>query len=235
MTTVITWLTDNDDFPPVEQALTEPNGLLAAGDSIPSSRLLAAYRRGIFPWYSDQQPVLWWSPDPRMVLFPSEFRMPRSLAKRLRRRDYEIRVDTAFTEVMRGCAMPRSDEAGTWITLDIIAAYSELHRLGHAHSVETWIDGELAGGLYGVSLGRAFYGESMFARVSDASKIAFAHLVHQLARWQFGMIDCQMNTAHLARFGAREISRAEFSRKLTELVNYPRPAVSWQFENDLFE
>ena len=130
--------------------------------------------------------------------------------------------------------MPRSGEAGTWITGDIIAAYSELHRLGHAHSVETWIDGELAGGLYGVSLGRAFYGESMFARVSDASKIAFAHLVRQLLRWQFGMIDCQMNTAHLARFGAREISRAEFSRKLTELVNYPKPTVSWQFENDLF-
>ena len=210
MTTVITWLTDKDDFPPLEQALTEPNGLLAAGDSLPSSRLLAAYRLGIFPWYSDQQPVLWWSPDPRMVLFPGEF-------------------------LMRGCAMPRSDASGTWITEDIIAAYSELHRIGHAHSVETWIDGELAGGLYGVSLGRAFYGESMFARVSDASKIAFAHLVHQLKRWQFGMIDCQMNTAHLARFGAREISRVEFSRKLTELVNYPKPAVSWQFENDLFE
>ena len=234
MTTVITWLSDNDDFPPVEQALTEPNGLLAAGDSLSTSRLLAAYSRGIFPWYSDQQPVLWWSPDPRMVLFPDEFRIPRSLAKRLRRRDYEIRVDHSFTEVMRGCAMPRSGEAGTWITGDIIAAYSELHRLGHAHSVETWIDGELAGGLYGVSLGRAFYGESMFARVSDASKIAFAHLVRQLLRWQFGMIDCQMNTAHLARFGAREIRRAEFSRKLTELVNYPKPTVSWQFENDLF-
>ena len=234
MTAVITWLTDDDDFPPLQQALTEPNGLLAAGDSLEASRLLAAYRRGIFPWYSDRQPVLWWSPDPRMVLFPGEFRMPRSLAKRLRRRDYEIRVDSVFTGVMRGCAMPRGEEAGTWITGDMIAAYSELHRLGHAHSIETWINGELAGGLYGVSLGRVFYGESMFARVSDASKIAFAHLVRQLTRWQYGMIDCQMNTAHLARFGAREISRAEFSRKLTELVNYPGPAAAWQFDDDLF-
>lgn len=234
MTGVITWLTDNDEFPPVQQALTEPNGLLAASEHLSTSRLLTAYRRGIFPWYSDQQPVLWWSPDPRMVLYPDEFRMPRSLAKRLRRQDYEIRVDSAFAEVMRGCAMPRGEDVGTWITDDMIAAYSELHRLGHAHSVETWINGELAGGLYGVALGRAFYGESMFARVSDASKIAFAHLVHQLSRWKFGLIDCQMNTAHLARFGAREISRAEFSRKLTELVNYPEPAAAWQFENDLF-
>lgn len=234
MTIVITWLTDNDAFPPVQQALAEPNGLLAASDRISSSRLIAAYRRGIFPWYSDQQPVLWWSPDPRMVLFPEEFRMPRSLAKRLRHRDYEIRVNSAFTEVMRECAMPRKGESGTWITAEMIAAYGELHRLGKAHSVETWIDGKLAGGLYGVSLGRAFYGESMFARVSDASKIAFAHLVRQLSRWQFGLIDCQMNTAHLARFGAREITRAEFSLKLTELVNYPASDSAWQFENDLF-
>lgn len=234
MTVVIPWLTNNDEFPPVQQALTEPNGLLAAGDDLAPARLLAAYRRGIFPWYSDHQPVLWWSPDPRMVLLLGEFRMPRSLAKRLRRGDYQIRVDSAFAQVMRECAMPRSDDAGTWITEDMIAAYCELHRLGHAHCVETWIDGELAGGLYGVALGRAFYGESMFARVDDASKIAFAHLVRQLARWQFGMIDCQMNTAHLARFGAREIPRAEFSRKLTELVNYPSPAAVWQFDDDLF-
>lgn len=231
---MIPWLTDTDEFPPVQQALTEPNGLLAAGDSLDPMRLLAAYRRGIFPWYSGRQPVLWWSPDPRMVLFPGEFRMPRSLAKRLRRRDYEIRVDTSFAAVMQGCAMPRSDDAGTWITQDMIAAYCELHRLGHAHCVETWIDGELAGGLYGVALGRAFYGESMFARSNDASKIAFAHLVRQLERWQFGLIDCQMNTAHLARFGAREIPRTEFSRALTELVNYPLPASVWRFEDSLF-
>ena len=235
MTAVIPWLTEYEDFPSVEQALPEPNGLLAAGASLAPERLLNAYRRGIFPWFSDRQPILWWSPDPRMVLFPAEFRMPRSLSKRLRRRDYEIRIDTAFASVMQACAMPRSDGNGTWITQDMIAAYCELHRLGHAHSIETWIDGELAGGLYGMALGRAFYGESMFARVNDASKLAFAHLVRQLERWRFGIIDCQMNTAHLARFGAREIPRAEFSRKLMELVNYPSPAAVWQFEDDLFK
>jgi leucyl/phenylalanyl-tRNA--protein transferase len=235
MTNVIPWLTEQEEFPPVARALLEPNGLLAAGGGLAPERLLAAYRLGIFPWYSGNQPVLWWSPDPRMVLFPAEFRMPRSLGKRLRRHDYEIRVDSAFTEVMHGCALPRSDGAGTWITQDMIDAYYRLHQLGYAHSIETWIDGKLAGGLYGMAIGRAFFGESMFARVSDASKIAFAHLVHQLARWQFGMIDCQMNTAHLARFGAREIPRSEFSQNLTELVNYPSTTISWQFEDDLFK
>jgi leucyl/phenylalanyl-tRNA--protein transferase len=235
MTNVIPWLTEQEEFPPVARALLEPNGLLAAGGGLAPERLLAAYRLGIFPWYSGNQPVLWWSPDPRMVLFPAEFRMPRSLGKRLRRHDYEIRVDSAFTEVMHGCALPRSDGAGTWITQDMIDAYYRLHQLGYAHSIETWIDGKLAGGLYGMAIGRAFFGESMFARVSDASKIAFAHLVHQLARWQFGMIDCQMNTAHLARFGAREIPRSEFSQNLTELVNYPSTTISWQFEDNLFK
>jgi leucyl/phenylalanyl-tRNA--protein transferase len=235
MTNVIPWLTEQEEFPPVARALLEPNGLLAAGGGLAPERLLAAYRLGIFPWYSGNQPVLWWSPDPRMVLFPAEFRMPRSLGKRLRRHDYEIRIDSAFTEVMHGCALPRSDGAGTWITQDMIDAYYRLHQLGYAHSIETWIDGKLAGGLYGMAIGRAFFGESMFARVSDASKIAFAHLVHQLARWQFGMIDCQMNTAHLARFGAREIPRSEFSQNLTELVNYPSTTISWQFEDNLFK
>lgn len=232
---MIPWLADREKFPPVEQALDDPNGLLAAGGDLSVERLLSAYRSGIFPWFSDPQPVLWWSPDPRMVLFPADFRMPHSLAKRLRRRDYEIRVDTDFGEVIHGCALPRRDGGGTWITADMMSAYCELHRLGHAHSVETWIDGKLAGGLYGIAIGRAFYGESMFARVSDASKIAFAHLVKQLTRWQFGMIDCQMNTAHLARFGAREIPRADFSRNLAELVNYAAPAAVWQFEDDLFK
>jgi leucyl/phenylalanyl-tRNA--protein transferase len=233
MTAVIPWLTEDDDFPPVEHALTEPDGLLAAGGSLAAPRLLAAYRRGIFPWYSSGQPLLWWSPDPRMVLFPSELHTPRSLAKRLRRRDYEIRVDSAFAEVMRNCAMPRSGDGGTWITPEMIEAYCELHRLGYAHSVETWIDGRLAGGLYGVALGRAFFGESMFARTADASKIAFVHLVRQLERWQFGLIDCQMNTEHLARFGAREIPRAAFTRSLTELVNYAPDAAAWRFEDNL--
>lgn len=232
MTRMIPWLEAGDDFPPLERALAEPSGLLAAGGDLSPARLLTAYRRGIFPWYGKDQPVLWWSPDPRMVLFPAEFRMPRSLTKRLRRRDYEIRTDSAFDEVMRACAAPRAGDASTWITPDMVAAYCELHRLGHAHSVETWIDGELAGGLYGIALGRAFYGESMFTRAPDASKIALAHLVQQLTRWQFGMIDCQMNTAHLARFGAREIPRSEFSRRLAELVNYPSSAAGWRFDND---
>ncbi len=227
MTPMIPWLENDEPFPPLSQALHEPNGLLAAGSTLSEERLLRAYRRGIFPWYSEGQPVLWWSPDPRMVLFPEEFRVPRSLEKRLRRRDFEIRIDTAFDIVMRACAAPRHDSAGTWITEDIISAYCALHRRGHAHSVETWIDGELAGGLYGIALGRMFYGESMFTRVADASKIALVSLVRRLENRQFGMIDCQMNTAHLARFGAREIPRDEFSRRLAELVNYPAPAGAW--------
>jgi len=233
MTGMIPWLESSTSFPPVEQALREPDGLLAAGADLSPERLLTAYRNGIFPWYNTGQPVLWWSPDPRMVLFPAEFRMPRSLAKRLRRHDYEIRVDTAFEAVMRSCAAPRDDATGTWITPDMIAAYCTLHHLGHAHSVETWIGGELAGGLYGVALGRMFYGESMFTRVPDASKIALAHLVRRLEHRRFGMIDCQMNTAHLARFGAREIPRTEFSQRLAELVNCPPSAAAWRFDDDL--
>lgn len=229
---MIPWLESSDLFPQLEQALTKPDGLLAAGADLSPARLLTAYRGGIFPWYSAGQPVLWWSPDPRMVLFPAEFRMPRSLVKRLRRGDYEIRVDTAFEAVMRACAAPRSDAADTWITPEMIAAYCELHRLGHAHSVETWIAGELAGGLYGIALGRAFYGESMFARTADASKIALAHLVRRLQQRQFGIIDCQMNTAHLARFGAREIPRREFSQHLAELVNYPQTDDVWLFDDE---
>src|SRR5687767_5187728 len=202
---MIPWLRPGDPFPPVERALEEPNGLLAAGADLSLPRLIEAYENGIFPWYSDGQPLLWWSPDPRMVLFPEELEIPRSLRKRLARRDYEVTADTAFEEVIRGCAEPRRGHDGTWITEEMIAAYVRLHRAGHAHSVETWIEGRLAGGLYGVALGRMYYGESMFTRVPDASKIALVHLVRQLERSGFGMIDCQMATAHLARFGAREI------------------------------
>ncbi len=229
---MIPWLESSDPFPPLERALSEPDGLLAAGADLSPARLLTAYRSGIFPWYNAGQPVLWWSPDPRMVLFPAEFRTPRSLVKRLRRHDYEIRIDSAFEAVIRSCAAPRSDAAGTWITPDMIAAYCELHRLGHAHSVETWINGELAGGLYGIALGRMFYGESMFTRVPDAAKIALAHLARRLEQKQFGMIDCQMNTAHLARFGAREIPRREFSRHLAELLNYPQTDDVWHSDGE---
>ena len=232
---MITWLERGEPFPPVERALLEPNGLLAAGGDLSVPRLLEAYRHGIFPWYSDGQPVLWWSPDPRMVLAPSDMRITRSLRKRLKRRDCEIRTDTAFADVMQVCAEPREGQAGTWITADMAAAYAALHRAGYAHSVETWLAGELVGGLYGVSIGRAFFGESMFARAADASKMALAHLARQLERWQFGLIDCQMATPHLASLGARELTRADFLRDLSELVNYPTRAGVWRFDDDLFD
>jgi leucyl/phenylalanyl-tRNA--protein transferase len=232
---MIPWLEAEDPFPPVTRALREPNGLLAAGADLSVARLTEAYRRGIFPWYGAGQPLLWWSPNPRMVLFPPELRLSRSLRKRLRRRDYVIRCDSAFDAAVRACAAPRAGQSGTWITEEMIAAYGALHCHGFAHSVETWIDDDLVGGLYGVALGRMFYGESMFARATDASKIALAHLVKQLARWNFGMIDCQMQTAHLASFGAREIPRAEFTRSLRELVNYPQSPAVWRFDDDLFD
>jgi len=232
---MIPWLDAHAPFPPVSRALEEPNGLLAAGGSLSVRRLLDAYRHGIFPWYSDGQPLLWWSPDPRMILEPRAFRLSRSLRKRLWRRDYEVRVDTCYGEVMRACAAPRAGQSGTWITEDMSRAYGKLHALGIAHSVETWIDGTLAGGLYGVALGRVFFGESMFTRATDASKIAFAHLVRQLERWDYGLIDCQMETAHLASLGARPIPRGEFMRKLSDLVNYPVSPGTWRFDDDLFD
>jgi len=233
---MIPWLRADDPFPPVEHALSDPNGLLAAGADLAPGRLVDAYRHGIFPWYSEGQPVLWWSPDPRMVLFPGELKLSRSLRKRIARRDYVVKADSEFEGVVRSCAAaPRPGQEGTWITQDMIRAYGALHRAGHAHCVETWIGGKLAGGLYGVAIGRMFYGESMFADVADASKIALAHLVRQLERWDYGMIDCQMTTEHLARFGAREIPRTEFIRKLATLVNYRDPASRWRIDDDLFD
>lgn len=219
---MIPWLTSEPVFPPLESALTEadgPNGLLAAGGDLSPERLLSAYAQGIFPWFSRGDPILWWSPDPRMVLAPHEIVIRRSLAKVLRNRAYEIRVDTAFAAVMAACAAPRNDgQNGTWIVPEIQAAYLRLHELGHAHSVETWIDGQLAGGLYGVALGRAFFGESMFSRHKDASKIALAHLCVLLQQKGFGIIDCQMETSHLASLGARPIPRSEFAARLGVLV-----------------
>lgn len=206
-------------FPSPELALNEPNGLLAIGGDLSAGRLLDAYHRGIFPWYSKGEPVLWWSPHPRMVLFPEQLRISDSLTKRLKKQDYEIRFDSSFRNVMEACAdTPRQGQAGTWITGDMINGYCDLHKLGLAHSVETWVDGRLAGGLYGVAIGRMFFGESMFHHVRDASKIAFVHLVQHLQQKDFGMIDCQMKTEHLARFGAREIPRPEFIQRLSELV-----------------
>lgn len=219
-------------FPPVEQALRTPNGLLAAGADLSPQRILEAYRHGIFPWFNEDDPILWWSPDPRMVLFPDEFRISHSLRKTLRKGQYEIRTDTAFEQVMHACAAPRDGTHGTWIHADMIAAYCELHRMGYAHSVETWIEGELAGGLYGMALGKMFYGESMFSRKTDASKIALAHLCAQLRHWQFGMIDCQMNTPHLTSLGAKEIPRSEFKQRLTELIHCAPVPAPWNFDCD---
>lgn len=221
---MIPWLPPEPVFPPVDSALDEPNGLLAAGGDLTPRRLLAAYADGIFPWYSRGEPILWWSPDPRMVLFPDEIKVSRSLAKNLRHKAYEVRLDTAFDAVMSACAQaPRDGQAGTWITAEMCAAYGRLHALGFAHSVETWIDGQLKGGLYGVAIGRAFYGESMFARATDASKIALAHLGVQLRRLGFGIIDCQMETEHLASLGARPIPRAQFRALLGRLTGAPLP------------
>jgi leucyl/phenylalanyl-tRNA---protein transferase len=233
---MLPWLHPDEPFPPITSALMDPNGLLAAGGDLSVARLLQAYRHGIFPWFNEGQPILWWSPDPRMVLFPHELKVSRSLAKVLRNRSYEVRADTGFRAVMQACAQPRAEQDGTWISDAMIAAYCALHERGVAHSIETWVDGDLAGGLYGVAIGRMFFGESMFTRVADASKIAFVHLVRQLARWQFGMIDCQMHTRHLASLGARDVSRHEFLGKLEALVNYAgdRPVEGrWKLDHDL--
>lgn len=215
---MVPWLPEDAAFPRLETALTEPNGLLAAGGDLSPRRMIAAYRRGIFPWYSAGEPILWWSPDPRMVLFPEEFKVSRSLAKTLRNASYEVRLDTAFSSVVQACAgKPRAGQSGTWITPEMQAAYCLLHLLGYAHSVETWIEGKLAGGLYGIAIGRAFYGESMFSDARDASKIALAHLCFHLKRRGFGIIDCQMETDHLASLGARPIPRCDFAARLEDL------------------
>ena len=230
---MISLLHKNTPFPPVEQALRQPNGLLAAGADLSPTRLLEAYRSGIFPWFSEGDPILWWSPDPRMVLFPAEFKISRTLRKTLLRGQYQMRCDTAFEQVMRACSQPRDGQNGTWIQEDMIAAYLRLHKAGYAHSIETWMDGELVGGLYGVSIGRMFYGESMFSRKTDASKIALAYLAAQLKRWNVGMIDCQMNTPHLASLGAREITRKEFIIRLQELIHYPNLSSPWFLDDGL--
>ena len=224
---MIPWLGGGDPFPPIERALDEPNGLLAAGGGLAPGRLLDAYRRGIYPWYAQGQPVLWWSPDPRMVLRTSEFRVSRSLAKRIRQRRYEIRIDTAFARVVDGCAAPRDGSGGTWITPAMRDAYVELHRRGVAHSVDAWRDGSLRGGLYGLAIGRVFFGESMFAGETDASKVALAHLIEKLEADGVPLVDCQQDTAHLASFGARPVPRRAFAALLGELIHCDAPPAPW--------
>jgi len=225
---MLTWLKRDDlSFPPLETALREPNGLLAAGGDLRPERLLAAYRHGCFPWYQEGQPLLWWSPDPRTVLFPDELHVSRSLRKRMRHGDYRVTFDTAFAEVIQGCAGPRSYADGTWITTPMQDAYVRLHEMGVAHSVEVWQQGQLVGGLYGLAMGELFFGESMFSRATDASKVGFVTLVERLREWGFALIDCQMPTRHLESFGARSIPRAAFAEALAMHLDRPS-AADWR-------
>ena len=219
---MLTILSDDTPFPPLWRALRRPNGLLALGGAPTPARLLDAYRRGIFPWSGQGEPLLWWSPDPRMGLFTEAFHASRSLMRTVRSGRFEIRIDTAFRTVMLACAEPRPGQDGTWITPEILDGYCGLRTQGYAHSVESWQDGELVGGLYGVLIGRAFFGESMFARTTDASKVALVRLIEGLLAAGVPMIDCQQETAHLASFGARPISRADFLRRLAALVEEPQ-------------
>lgn len=225
---MLTWLKRDDlSFPPLETALREPNGLLAAGGDLRPERLLAAYRHGCFPWYQEGQPLLWWSPDPRTVLFPDELHVSRSLRKRMRNGDYRVTFDKAFAEVIQGCAGPRSYADGTWITTPMQDAYARLHEMGVAHSVEVWQQGQLVGGLYGLAMGELFFGESMFSRATDASKVGFVTLVERLREWGFALIDCQMPTRHLESFGARSIPRAAFAEALAMHLDRPS-AADWR-------
>jgi leucyl/phenylalanyl-tRNA--protein transferase len=225
----IAWLSDDDNagFPPVSRALAEPDGLLAVGGTLSPRRLITAYEHGVFPWYAEGQPVMWWSPDPRAVLFPAELRVSRSLRKRMRNAGFETRLDTAFAAVIEHCAEPRASGEGTWLTADMIAAYTELHALGLAHSVESWHDGVLVGGLYGVRLGRVFFGESMFSRTADGSKIALVRLIDEARARGIVVIDCQIASPHLASLGSRSIPRTEFIALLAQHCR-PHHAGSWK-------
>jgi len=229
---MVPWLRGNAPFPPVSKALKSPNGLLCAGGDLSPARIIDAYSHGIFPWFSEGDPILWWSPDPRMVLFPDELKVSRSLRKSVARGTYETRVDTAFRAVMEACAQPRDGQGGTWIVPEMVDAYTELHRMGHAHSVESWRGGELVGGLYGVALGKVFFGESMFARAPDASKVALVKLVERLRPRGYRLIDCQQATRHLASLGAREIPRAEFAKLVRESIQYPPSGERWSPTTD---
>jgi len=227
------WIDSNDPeiaFPDVELALRDPDGLLALGGDLSVPRLLHAYRLGIFPWFGARQPILWWSPDPRLVLYPHDLHISRSLAKTLRRDRFRVTLDRDFPAVIKHCAAPRPGQAGTWITPEMQTAYTELHVAGYAHSVECWLDDQLAGGLYGVAIGRIFFGESMFARAPDASKVAFVRLIRELQRREFRLIDCQVHTGHLASLGAVTIPRREFVRVLDESCDKDDAPGRWSLE-----
>ena len=223
-------LVEEPIFPPPDYA--DPSGLLAVGGDLSNERLLEAYRLGIFPWYSDDQPILWWSPDPRLVLDLNDFKISRSLRKTLKREVFQVTLDHAFEEVIRACAVvPREGQNGTWITNEMLQAYVNLHGLGYAHSVESWFGGKLAGGLYGVSLGKCFFGESMFHLKTDASKVALATLVEKLRSWDFHFIDSQMTTEHMLRLGAKELPRRIFLKRLQSALRYPTKRGRWRTDS----
>jgi len=222
---------DDLRFPPVE--LASPEGLLAVGGDLRVERLLEAYRHGIFPWYNDDQPILWWSPDPRAVIFPNKLHVSRSLKRTIRLGGFTVTLDTRFRDVIHGCAGPRPQypEGGTWITAEMVKAYVKLHELGYAHSVETWQEGRLVGGLYGVALGRIFFGESMFTRVPDASKVALVSLVRQLQTWGFRIFDCQQPSRHIKTLGAEDIPRSEFLDHLADALTQSDRRERWCFDS----
>ena len=227
------WIDHRDTnciFPPVELALDEPNGLLAAGGDLTPRRIISAYRQGVFPWYSAEHPILWWSPNPRAVLIPSKLKVSRSLRKHIRKNPFRITIDHCFGEVLRQCAAPRAYTDNTWLTPEMQAAYIQLHKEGVAHSFEAWQDETLVGGLYGLALGRVFFGESMFSRVTDASKIAFVHAARQLEAWNFALIDCQVASEHLKSFGAIDVPRRNFLEYILQLIDQPSHPTPWHFD-----
>lgn len=227
------WLDPRDPhqpFPPAHRAMRDPNGLLAIGGDLTVPRLIRAYSNGVFPWFNPNEPILWWCPDPRAVLLPTEFHVSHSLAKRIRKGDFAVTLDHAFEEVLEGCSSARGGRSDTWLGAEMKRAYLELHALGFSHSVELWQDGALVGGLYGVALGGAFFGESMFSRASDASKLALHYLCQQLAAWRFSLVDCQIASSHLGRLGAHEISRERFLVELRRVVGFAGRTGAWRFE-----
>ena len=230
------WIPNNaspHDFPPIENALEHPDGLLAVGGDLTPQRLIVAYRHGIFPWYNDDQPILWWSPSQRLVLFPQSLKVSRSLRKTIRKGKFKVTMDQNFREVIKECAGPRRHQYGTWITEEMQEAYHQLHHYNFAHCVECWHEGQLVGGLYGVTLGKAFFGESMFCQMTDASKVAFVYFVRQLQSWGYELIDCQVYTDHLQSLGAIEIPRQQFRVLLDNLCEMPGRRGKWQFDENL--
>lgn len=227
MLTILNPCDSAQPFPPLSEALAEPNGLLAVGGCLSPQRLENAYRRGIFPWYGENEPILWWSPDPRLILYPEAFKVSRSLGKILRRKEFQFSIDRCFEAIIEACAKPRAYATGTWITPEMKRAYGELHHRGCAHSFEAWQGGRLVGGLYGVAIGRVFFGESMFHRTSNASKAAFAYAIDCFRQWGYALIDCQVYTDHLVSLGAQVIPRAEFARLLDRYCEEPVVPSAW--------